>query len=180
MARNFKNKPKDMKISVYLIHTRLLAQGTVIGKLSSVPLTPHLFSLQEFSLSEWWTKCIRSGARPRLDMLHTTSYWYILFCIASVKILHQIKNYIHKIISMSSSAILPQIESMTRWEAESKDQKKLKCCWLIEWNAVRLLRNIFVSSALVLFSRSLEGESQSVLLRYEGDMTWEGNVSLII
>ena len=32
MARNFKNKPKDMKISVYLIHTRLLAQGTVIGK----------------------------------------------------------------------------------------------------------------------------------------------------
>ena len=32
MARNFKNKPKDMKLSVYLIHTRLLAQGTVIGK----------------------------------------------------------------------------------------------------------------------------------------------------
>ena len=31
MARNFKNRPKDMKISVYLIHTRLLAQGTVIG-----------------------------------------------------------------------------------------------------------------------------------------------------
>ena len=52
MARNFKNKPKDMKISVYLIHTRLLAQGTVIGKLSSVLLTPHLTSLQEFSLSE--------------------------------------------------------------------------------------------------------------------------------
>ena len=32
MARNFKNKPKDMKLSVYLIHTRLLAQGTVIGE----------------------------------------------------------------------------------------------------------------------------------------------------
>ena len=31
MARNFKNKPKDMKLSVYLIHTRLLGQGTVIG-----------------------------------------------------------------------------------------------------------------------------------------------------
>ena len=52
MARNFKNKPKDMKISVYLIHTRLLAQGTVIGKLSSVLLNLHLTSLQEFSLSE--------------------------------------------------------------------------------------------------------------------------------
>ena len=52
MARNFKNKPKDMKISVYLIHTRLLAQGTVIGKLSSVLLNPNLTSLQEFSLSE--------------------------------------------------------------------------------------------------------------------------------
>ena len=32
MARNFKNRPKDMKVSVYLIHTRLVAQGTVIGK----------------------------------------------------------------------------------------------------------------------------------------------------
>ena len=32
MAKNFKNKPKDMKLSVYLIHTRLLAQGTVIGE----------------------------------------------------------------------------------------------------------------------------------------------------
>jgi len=29
--REFKNKPKDMKISVYLIHTRLIAQGTVVG-----------------------------------------------------------------------------------------------------------------------------------------------------
>ena len=34
MARNFKNKPKDMKFSVYLIHTRLVAQGTVVGVLS--------------------------------------------------------------------------------------------------------------------------------------------------
>ncbi|XP_023334341.1 HIG1 domain family member 1A, mitochondrial isoform X2 [Eurytemora carolleeae] len=33
MARNFKNKNKDMKISVYVIHTRMLAQGTVIGVL---------------------------------------------------------------------------------------------------------------------------------------------------
>lgn len=33
MARNFKNRPKDMKVSVYLIHTRLVAQGTVIGVL---------------------------------------------------------------------------------------------------------------------------------------------------
>jgi len=32
MARNFKNRDPNMKISVYLIHTRLLAQGTVIGK----------------------------------------------------------------------------------------------------------------------------------------------------
>ena len=32
MARNFKNRPKDMKVSVYLIHTRLFAQGTVIGE----------------------------------------------------------------------------------------------------------------------------------------------------
>ena len=32
MARQFKNKPKDMKISVYLIHTRMYAQMTVVGK----------------------------------------------------------------------------------------------------------------------------------------------------
>ena len=31
ISREFKNKPKDMKISVYLIHTRLIAQGTVVG-----------------------------------------------------------------------------------------------------------------------------------------------------
>jgi len=34
MARNFKNRDPNMKISVYLIHTRLLAQGTVIGVLT--------------------------------------------------------------------------------------------------------------------------------------------------
>jgi len=34
MARNFKNKAPDMKISIYLIHTRMLAQGTVVGLLS--------------------------------------------------------------------------------------------------------------------------------------------------
>ena len=39
MAKNFKNKPKDMKLSVYLIHTRLLAQGTVIGKILCYVLT---------------------------------------------------------------------------------------------------------------------------------------------
>jgi len=33
MARQFKNKPKDMKISVYLIHTRMYAQMTVVGVL---------------------------------------------------------------------------------------------------------------------------------------------------
>ena len=32
MARQFKNRPKDMKISVYLIHTRMYAQMTVVGK----------------------------------------------------------------------------------------------------------------------------------------------------
>ena len=31
MARQFRNKPKDMKISVYLIHTRMYAQMTVVG-----------------------------------------------------------------------------------------------------------------------------------------------------
>ena len=31
MAREFKNRPQNMKLSVYLIHTRLIAQGTVIG-----------------------------------------------------------------------------------------------------------------------------------------------------
>jgi len=34
MARGFKNKDPNMKTSVYLIHTRLLAQGTVIGVLT--------------------------------------------------------------------------------------------------------------------------------------------------
>ena len=33
MAKNLKNKPKDMKLSVYMIHTRLLAQGSVVGVL---------------------------------------------------------------------------------------------------------------------------------------------------
>jgi len=33
MARQFRNKPKDMKISVYLIHTRMYAQMTVVGVL---------------------------------------------------------------------------------------------------------------------------------------------------
>ena len=32
MAKQFKNRPKDMKISVYLIHTRMYAQMTVVGK----------------------------------------------------------------------------------------------------------------------------------------------------
>ena len=35
MARQFKNRPKDMKISVYLIHTRMYAQMTVVGRLHS-------------------------------------------------------------------------------------------------------------------------------------------------
>eukprot|EP00088_Acartia_fossae_P019837 TRINITY_DN21596_c0_g1_i1.p1 TRINITY_DN21596_c0_g1~~TRINITY_DN21596_c0_g1_i1.p1 ORF type:complete len:103 (+),score=11.70 TRINITY_DN21596_c0_g1_i1:23-331(+) len=34
MIRNFRNRSPDMKLSVYVIHTRLLAQGTVIGVLS--------------------------------------------------------------------------------------------------------------------------------------------------
>ena len=34
MAKQFKNRPKDMKISVYLIHTRMYAQMTVVGKLN--------------------------------------------------------------------------------------------------------------------------------------------------
>jgi hypothetical protein len=33
MARQFRNRPKDMKISVYLIHTRMYAQMTVVGVL---------------------------------------------------------------------------------------------------------------------------------------------------
>jgi len=33
MAKQFKNRPKDMKISVYLIHTRMYAQMTVVGVL---------------------------------------------------------------------------------------------------------------------------------------------------
>ena len=35
MARQFKNRPKDMKISVYLIHTRMYAQMTVVGRIHS-------------------------------------------------------------------------------------------------------------------------------------------------
>ena len=35
MARNFKNRPAHIRPSVYLIHTRLLAQGLVVGE--SVP-----------------------------------------------------------------------------------------------------------------------------------------------
>jgi len=34
MIRNFKNKSKDMKLSVYVIHTRMFAQGSVIAILS--------------------------------------------------------------------------------------------------------------------------------------------------
>ena len=36
MARQFKNKPKDMKISVYLIHTRMYAQMTVVGRSNQI------------------------------------------------------------------------------------------------------------------------------------------------
>jgi len=36
MARQFKNKPKDMKISVYLIHTRMYAQMTVVGRFNQI------------------------------------------------------------------------------------------------------------------------------------------------
>jgi hypothetical protein len=32
MARAFKNRDKNMKISVYVIHTRMLAQMTVVGE----------------------------------------------------------------------------------------------------------------------------------------------------
>jgi hypothetical protein len=35
MVRNFKNRDKNMKLSVYVIHTRMLAQMTVIGELYS-------------------------------------------------------------------------------------------------------------------------------------------------
>eukprot|EP00092_Neocalanus_flemingeri_P031516 GFUD01034227.1.p1 GENE.GFUD01034227.1~~GFUD01034227.1.p1 ORF type:complete len:120 (+),score=24.13 GFUD01034227.1:54-362(+) len=34
MVKNFKNRDPNMKFSVYLIHTRLLAQSTVIGVLT--------------------------------------------------------------------------------------------------------------------------------------------------
>jgi hypothetical protein len=34
MLIGLKNKPKDVKLSVYLIHTRLAVQGTVITALS--------------------------------------------------------------------------------------------------------------------------------------------------
>jgi len=34
MIRNFKNKNEGMKLSVYVIHTRMIAQCTVIGVLS--------------------------------------------------------------------------------------------------------------------------------------------------
>lgn len=34
MVRNFKNKNPNTKLSVYVIHTRMLAQGTVVGILS--------------------------------------------------------------------------------------------------------------------------------------------------
>ena len=55
MARNFKNKPKDMKISVYLIHTRLLAQGTVIGMMGTLwSLTRRDDSILLFRSSLTW------------------------------------------------------------------------------------------------------------------------------
>jgi len=34
MAKKFKDRPAGTKTSVYLIHTRLLAQGTVVGVLT--------------------------------------------------------------------------------------------------------------------------------------------------
>ena len=45
MAKNFKNRDPNMKISVYLIHTRLLAQSTVIGKRSKKILVVHSSSV---------------------------------------------------------------------------------------------------------------------------------------
>jgi len=51
MARGFKNKDPNMKTSVYLIHTRLLAQGTVIGEEKNLSsLIKRICVVQVFSL----------------------------------------------------------------------------------------------------------------------------------
>lgn len=61
MAKNFKNKPKDMKLSVYLIHTRLLAQGTVIGeKIQCEKLEKEtILDFVYFQASSLWACCIK-------------------------------------------------------------------------------------------------------------------------
>ena len=42
MARQFKNKPKDMKTSVYLIHTRMYAQMAVVGTYVCLRILPEM------------------------------------------------------------------------------------------------------------------------------------------
>ena len=56
MARQFKNRPKDMKISVYLIHTRMYAQMTVVGKSNSSVLA-FLCSVAQASKKEKFHAC---------------------------------------------------------------------------------------------------------------------------
>ena len=79
MARQFKNRPKDMKISVYLIHTRMYAQMTVVGKINPRVynyiiaedlLTSAIYIISIFSgvlcagmLNQMWKQYQRKAAR---------------------------------------------------------------------------------------------------------------------
>jgi hypothetical protein len=64
MVRNFKNRDKNMKLSVYVIHTRMLAQMTVIGMGEAV------LRIQTIFVRLRPVKSVRSGSLPYLIVSH--------------------------------------------------------------------------------------------------------------
>merc|ERR1712212_745968 len=66
MARQFKNKPKDMKISVYLIHTRMYAQMTVVGRFNQIDHQCCLPFKSLWKVNDWiFQGCFAAGCSVR-------------------------------------------------------------------------------------------------------------------
>ena len=66
MARQFKNKPKDMKISVYLIHTRMYAQMTVVGRFNQIDHQCCLPFSSLWIVTDWiFQGCFAAGCSVR-------------------------------------------------------------------------------------------------------------------
>ena len=73
MARQFKNRPKDMKISVYLIHTRMYAQMTVVGKINprvyNYIIAEYLLTSAIYIISIFFRRAVRWNAEPDVETI---------------------------------------------------------------------------------------------------------------